>query len=107
MLHLVETETLRDLAGVEKPDYIMIVDADHEPGRNRLLRLHFCETKECREWENKPLPLDLYERMDERLRPYEELGRELLGIESYRLRSRLMDDPDTLVTRAVELNRVS
>ena len=107
VLHLVEIGALRDLAGVERPDYVMIVDADHEPGRNRLLRLHFCRAKECREWENKPLPLDLYERMDERLRPYEELGRELLGIESYRLRSRLMDDPDTLVTRAVELNRVS
>ncbi len=103
VLHLVETGALRDLAGVERPDYVMIVDADHEPGRNRFLRLHFCEAPECREWENKPLPLDLYERIDKRLRLYEELGRELLGIESYRLRSGLMDDPDTLVTRAVEL----
>ena len=49
VLYLVETGALRDLAGVEKPDYVMIIDADHEPGRNRFLRLHLCKAPECRE----------------------------------------------------------
>jgi len=103
VLHLIETKALRDLGGVETPDYFMIVDADHEPGRNRLLRLFLCESRECREFENKPLNPSTYDKLNEKLKKYEIIGRELLGLDSYRLDSRVMDDPNSLVTRAVEL----
>ncbi len=103
VLHLLETKALRDLASVDTPDYVMIVDADHEPGRNRFLRLFLCETKECREFENKPLDQNTYEKLDEKLKKYETVGRELLNLDSYKLRSKTMDDPNSLITRAVEL----
>jgi len=103
VLHLIETGALRDLGGVEAPDYFMIVDADHEPGRNRFLRLLLCGSRGCREFENKPLDSLTYDRLNERLKKYEIVGRELLGLDSYKLDSRVMDDPNSLVTRAVEL----
>jgi len=103
VLYLIETRALRDLGGIETPDYFMIVDADHEPGRNRFLRLFLCESKECKEFENKPLDSITYDKLDEKLRRYEVTGKELLGLDSYRLDSRVMDDPNSLVTRAVEL----
>jgi len=103
VLHLIETGALRDLGCIETPEYFMIVDADHEPGRNRFLRLFLCESKECREFENKPLDSLTYDKLDEKLKRYEATGRELLGLDSYRLDSRVMDDPNSLVTRAVEL----
>jgi len=103
VLYLIETGTLKDLGDIEKPDYFMIVDADHEPGRNRFLRLFLCESKECKEFENKPLGPSTYDKLDEKLKRYEVIGRELLNLDSYRLDSRIMDDPNSLVTRAIEL----
>jgi len=103
VLYLIETGTLKDLGGIEKSDYFMIVDADHEPGRNRFLRLFLCESEECKEFENKPLDSSTYDKLDEKLRRYEDIGKDLLGLDSYRLNSRIMDDPNSLVTRAVEL----
>jgi len=91
------------LGGVETPDYFMIVDADHEPGRNRFLRLFLCESRECKEFENKPLNPQTYDKLNEKLKKYEIIGRELLGLDSYKLDSRVMDDPNSLITRAVEL----
>jgi len=103
VLYLIETGALKDLGGIEVPDYFMIVDADHEPGRNRFLRLFLCESKECKEFENKPLDSLTYDKLDEKLKRYEAIGKELLGLDSYKLNSRIMDDPNSLVTRAVEL----
>jgi len=103
VLYLIETGTLRDLESIEVPDYFMIVDADHEPGRNRFLRLFLCESKECKEFENKPLDPSTYDKLDEKLKKYEIAEKELLGLDSYRLNSRVMDNPNSLVTRAVEL----
>jgi len=99
VLHLIETGVLRDLAGVETPDYVIVVDADHEPGRNRLLRLLLGK----REYENKPLDDAEYEKVGGLLKRYEEVGREILNVDSYRLEPRAMDDPHAFVTRAVEL----
>jgi len=92
VLHLIETGALRDLGGVEAPDYFMVVDADHEPGRNRFLRLFLCESRECREFDNKPLDSSTYDKLNEKLKKYEIVGKALHMLISILLISRLIVD---------------
>lgn len=104
VIHLVDLGIIQEELNTEKPDYVMIVDADHEPGRNPLLGWFLGRKYKIRRTEeNKPLKEDDYRKLDNLLKPLEEEGKEMLTLDSYKLNSRLMDDPNSLVTRLVEL----
>jgi len=90
VLYLIETGALKDLGGVEVPDYFIVVDADHEPGRNRFLRLFLCKSRECREFENRPLDSSTYDKLNEKLKKYEIVGKALHMLISILLISRLI-----------------
>ena len=104
VIHLVDLGIIQEELNTEKPDYVMIVDADHEPGRNPLLG--WILGKKCkirRIEENKPLKEEDYRKLDDLLKHFEGEGKEILTLDSYKLKSKLMDDPNSLVTRLVEL----
>ena len=100
VIALVEEGILSEALGGFKPDYAMIVDADHEPGRNPWLRWVLLGKRHL---DNKPLTPHDYEALRWKLERLEPLAREVLDVDSYVLDPREMDSPSTLITRAVEL----
>ncbi|MEM1919552.1 MAG: glycosyltransferase family 2 protein [Desulfurococcaceae archaeon] len=97
-IEITDRGVLREIYDLEKPDYMVIIDADHEPGGNPWLRLLLGRTV----YELNYTERD-YEKIRVKLVKYEEVGRELLGIDDYKLDPRLMDNPISYVTRTVEL----
>ena len=103
VIHLIELGIIPRELNTEKPEYVMIIDADHEPGRNPFLGWILGRKHKIRRIEeNKPLGEDDYKKLDKLLKSFEEEGEEMLRLDGYKLNSRLMDDPNSLVTRMVE-----
>lgn len=98
LVELIDKAVLEEAYGIDRPDYMVAVDADHEPGRNPWLRLLLGKTLYKTE-----LSSSEYEKLKKILISYEETGRELLDIEEYELDPRVMDDSSSFITRAVEL----
>lgn len=97
-MHLVEEGVIKDLTGSEKPELLVIVDADHEPGGNPFVRLLI-----GKKLHETALTHGDIQRARKKLSKFEEFGREVLGLDEYRLEPELMNNPDSFVTRAVEL----
>lgn len=97
-IYLIEEGVIGDLTGYSKPEHLIIVDADHEPGGNPLVRL--LVGKKVHETDLNP---DELRRAKEKLLKFEDFGREVLGVDEYRLDPGLMNNPVSFITRAVEL----
>ena len=95
VIYSIKSNILEDF-GIRNPDYVMIIDADHEPGGNPFLKLILHKTPVNNLSESD------YKTLQDLLKPYEVEGKYLLNLESYRLNPKTMDDPNTMITRAVE-----